>query len=401
VVLSRRLKINVSNFHPIHYRTADGILVSGRNSGTHWLRFMLSHALAKQYGLPAPTLSSGPESEAFICGPKQPVKHAQLPRIITSHSICSAAVGWGWVRSAFRLPPIVVLVRDPMEAMLSFHLKWGDRYAVTLEDYARLPASLSRPLADVWWYISFMNCWGKLAAKRRSHVLVVRYEDLQTSPKYWLSRVSGHLGLGLGQEALEAGLAVSGREAVGRSEDPKFGEVIVPSERARRALRFSRQDHLRLASVLAENLRYDFGYGYVGATRRRPLSLSALGLLIATVGYAGFSLFGRPELGLYLPAPWNELEQGVDFSALTVAGALAFPRWGLAWGGYMAGVAALVEAVQISPMVPGDGRLSDLLAESSGALLAPLLMLCLVRLVARFSKGPLRPGAQATDRAWS
>lgn len=402
VVLSRRFKVNVSNFHPIHHRAADAFLVSGRNSGTHWLRFMLSHALARQHGLPPPARSSGPDSEDFITGPKQPQKYPQLPRIITSHSICSAVVGWTWIFALFRLPPMVVLVRDPIEAMLSFHLKWGDRYGVTLEDYAALPPSLGRPLADVWWFISFMNCWGKIAARRRSQVLVIRYEDLQASPKYWLKRISEHLRLGLDEEALKAGLAVSGREVVRRNEDPAFGESIVPAESARLALKFSPSDRRRLAGILAENLRYDFGYGYLQSAKRRlPVSAPALGLFLVAVAYAAFSLFLRPEFGLLLPAPWNEVEQGLDFSALTLSALLAMPRLGLAWAGYLAGAAGLIEVIQIPPQIPGDGSLFDFAVESSGALLAPLLMLGIVRLLARLSQSPLRPGAQPTDRAWS
>jgi len=36
----------------------DGFLISGHNSGTHWLRFMLSTAIAHRLGLPRPICSS-------------------------------------------------------------------------------------------------------------------------------------------------------------------------------------------------------------------------------------------------------------------------------------------------------------------------------------------------------
>ena len=49
----RALFIDLSNFLLIEHRRVGGFLISGKNSGTHWLRFMLSHAMARRYGCQA------------------------------------------------------------------------------------------------------------------------------------------------------------------------------------------------------------------------------------------------------------------------------------------------------------------------------------------------------------
>ena len=58
---------DLSRFHLLHYGDrVDGFLISGHNSGTHWLRFMLSAAIANRLDLPRPAYSSGPESDVYI-----------------------------------------------------------------------------------------------------------------------------------------------------------------------------------------------------------------------------------------------------------------------------------------------------------------------------------------------
>ena len=50
--LVRIVQADVSNFFLYQYRDVDAFLITGKNSGTHWLKFMLSCALAT--GPPSP-----------------------------------------------------------------------------------------------------------------------------------------------------------------------------------------------------------------------------------------------------------------------------------------------------------------------------------------------------------
>jgi hypothetical protein len=261
------LRIDLGNFHLAHYRHVDGFLVSAKNSGTHWLKCMLSHALARQYDLPPPQRTSGRDAEDFIGHPRWPHKHRRLPRIGSSHNLPSALLTGPQARRLLGLPPIVVLVRGIPEAMLSHWVKWGPAKGLSLTDYVRLPARGRRDVADVWWYLEFFNRWGRAAQACPADVLVVRYEDVLEAPALWLRCIAAHLGFPLSAEALGAGLDAYSREFVAARLDPAYGEDIVPDRSRRFAARLSPADEAYLRDVLAERLRYEFGYGHAGPGR--------------------------------------------------------------------------------------------------------------------------------------
>jgi hypothetical protein len=257
---TRRLSVDLSNFHLLHYRHVDGFLVTAKNSGTHWLRFMLSHALARQYGLPAPLHSSGRASDDFIGHPKWGRKYPQVPFIGSSHNVPSALFAQTWFAGAVRSPPVVVLVRDIREAMLSHWVKWGPQLDLSLHDYVRSPAPGRREVADAWWYIDFFNRWGRMAVTFPERVLIVRYEDLQADAQTWLTRISAHLVLGLEAEAIALAAKLSDRGSLRARLDPEYGEEIVPDPIRRGTAAFNAEDEAHLRAVFARHLRHAFGY---------------------------------------------------------------------------------------------------------------------------------------------
>jgi hypothetical protein len=270
-LLARRLRTDLSNFHLLHYRSIDGFLVTGKNSGTHWLRCMLSHALAHQFDLPAPDHTSGRASEDFIGHPRWRPKHAHLPHIGSSHTLPSAISGAPLVRRLLGLPPVVVLVRSIPDAMLSHYVKWGAQNDLSLADYVHLPAPGRRDLADVWWYIDFFNRWGAIAQACPRDVLIVRYEDLRADTGFWLERVAAHLGLQLGEAAVAAALAASDRDFLRARLDPAYGETIVPDRKLRESVAYSADDQAYLRDLLRTRLKFDFGYGHADVRRPCPL----------------------------------------------------------------------------------------------------------------------------------
>lgn len=264
-------RVDLSNFHLARYRQIDGFLITGKNSGTHWLKCMLSHALAHDFGLPPPSRTSGRDAEDFIGHPRWPQKHPGLPRIGSSHNLPSALVGLPLVRQALGMPPVVVLVRDILEAMLSHYVKWRPTLGMSLADYARSPAPGRRKVADVWWYMDFFNRWGQAACDNPGEIIVVRYEDLRQDTGSWLRRAARHMGVDLTDGAVDAALAASAKEFLRERLDPAYGEEIVPDRTLRAATRFSDADRDHLRAIMAERLKFDFGYGYAAAaTRRMP-----------------------------------------------------------------------------------------------------------------------------------
>jgi Sulfotransferase domain len=396
----RALLINLSNFHLVQYRDVSGFLVSGKNSGTHWLRHMLSHAIAQRYGLPPPAFSSGRESEDFVGHPRWPRKHPHLPFIASSHNLPSSMLSWRWVRWLFDLPPVVVLVRDPKEAMLSHFVKWRDVLGLSLHDYICNQSTKRKQLADGWWYIDFFNRWGHMAEAMPPHVLVVRYEELQKAPEYWLGRISDHIGLGLDAAAIAAAMQVSSRESVQSTLDPAYGEAIVPDASERARARLSPAENLFLTRQFDEHLRYDFGYGHVRRTNRAArsaagehgLAWAKAGFLLA-IGYAFFNQVGRPYFGLTLGAPWSQLELTGVFTIMTALGPQSFPKLKAAVPALLSAGGAMVEWAQHWRLAPGVGSLSDLTAEVAGIAVASTVMLFI-------ASTPMVQGARQT-RAFS
>jgi hypothetical protein len=264
------LRTDLGNFFLLHYRSVDGFLITGKNCGTHWLKWMLSHAMARHYDLPPPEFSSGAEADAFIGHPKHGQRHPELPWIGSSHNIPSLILAWPIVRHLFPLPPTVVLVRDIREALLSHYLKRGETYGLTLDAYLRLPPPGRRRITDVWWYVAFFNRWSSLAQAMPDRILVVRYEQLQAAPEYWLGRIAAHYDLSLKPEALTAGLAVASRGSVRDRLAPTEPETIVPAEARRASLTLSPSDEAMLNGILQRWLTEDFGYGYL-ETSHRPI----------------------------------------------------------------------------------------------------------------------------------
>jgi hypothetical protein len=373
----RKLLIDISNFYLLQHRSAGGFLMSGKNSGTHWLRFMLSHAMAQKYRLAAPAYSCGPNSEDFIGQPRPSRKHPHVPFVASSHNLPSSILAWPWLARLLRLPPIVVLVRDPKEAMLSHFVKWAPVLDLDLHEYVCASPPHRKAVADAWWYIDFFNRWGRMREALPDKVLVIRYEDMLAAPERWLRRAADHLGVPLDASAVKAGLAVSSREAVRDQLDLGYGEVIVPDSEARARVTLAPEEDAVLTATFARYLRHDFGYGYARpAYAAAPEGRAfAKGVFAAALAYVLFSIFGRPVMGLDLPAPWDRIELAADFCGLTALGPVAFRRMGGLWPACLAAVGALIEVAQLSPLVPGVASFTDLWVELTGIGVASLALL--------------------------
>jgi hypothetical protein len=258
----RDLENDIQAFHLVRYAGyVDGFLATAKNSGTHWLRFMASHAIAHHLSLPSPETSSGPGSDAFIGHPKHARVHAAAPRIGSSHNIPSRLITAAAETGMLGLPPTVVLVRDPREALASYYVKWAEAYDLgSFSEFLRRPAPGRKKIDDVWWFVRFFNRWGALAEALPGRVLVLRHEDLRADPGEGVRRLWAHWGVALDDADVAAAVAVSSKAAIAAKLDPAYGEAIVPNE-AKRAVVWTDEDRAYLSALLRGHLRHDFGYG--------------------------------------------------------------------------------------------------------------------------------------------
>jgi Protein of unknown function (DUF1232)/Sulfotransferase domain len=257
----RVLCADLSNFFLLQYRGVDGFLITGKNSGTHWLKFMLSCAIAEEFGVAPPSRSSGREADRIIGHPRW-LRPARLPWIASSHTIPSIAFAWTWFAGLLPHPPVVVLVRDIEAAMRSNYLKWRECYGGSTADYVRGDPTGRRYVADLWWYMHFYNRWGDVSRSQPNNVLVVRYEDLQAAPASCLRRITAHYGIRLGDQAINAALRYVDRDTIRALLDPSDDEMVVPSDDAVDRVAFTRDDVAFMHKMMRRHLRCHFGYAY-------------------------------------------------------------------------------------------------------------------------------------------
>ena len=262
-------RADLANFFMLHHRHLHGYMVTAKNSGTHWLKYMLSCALAHDWGVEPPAQTSGPEGDAIIGHPRWKPKYPDKPRIGSSHTITSIAFGLPVLHSTvLRARPTVVLVRDIREAMLSNYLKWN--YGVPFADYVEGKPGGRKYIADAWWYMHFYNRWGDLARAQPDRIIVVRYEDIQAQPEFWLRHVGEHYGFNLSDAAIAAGLAFFDRDAIRRRLGSEQDSRIVPDDEKRAKMKFGPAELAVLQDIFRRHLRHDFGYGYLSGQESVP-----------------------------------------------------------------------------------------------------------------------------------
>jgi hypothetical protein len=252
---------HAANLSILKYFDFQGFLITGQHSGTHWIKWMLSHALAHRYGVEPPRYFNNPSSNDLIGHPRHPRRHPHLPRIASSHSIAPYALDWVWLRKLRSPPPYAVVVRDMRDVLISHYEKWRQHYAVPFSRYVKGDPRGRTYGLDSWEYVRFLNRWGEIARHHPQETLVLRYEDFRSDPLANLRRLARHFSLDLSDSDLMAGIAVGSKEIMARHQDPAVDEKPVRPDGVGDT-RFSAADLAALGAVLDRHLKHDFGYAY-------------------------------------------------------------------------------------------------------------------------------------------
>lgn len=243
------------------YLNFSGFLVTGQHSGTHWIKWMLSHAIAHRYGVSPPRYFNNNSSNELIGHPKHPRPYPTLPRIASSHTIPPYALQWHWVRRVRQPPPYAVVVRDVRDVLISNYEKWRTAYNVPFSRYVAGDPSGKAYVCDVWWYVRFANRWGDVAERHPEKTLILRYENFRKAPGEGLRRICDHFRLDLADADIDAGIAVGSKEIMMRHQDPNIDEKPVRPD-GEGDTHFSQYDFAVLGGILHRHLRHDFGYPY-------------------------------------------------------------------------------------------------------------------------------------------
>jgi hypothetical protein len=257
----RCLNRHSTNLAIMKYVDFQGFLVTGQHSGTHWIKWMLSHALAHRYDVSPPRYMNNKSSNELVGHPKHRRPYPHLPRIASSHSIPPYALEWAWLRALRRPPPYAIVVRDIRDVLISNYEKWRSRYKISFSRYVAGDPRGKRFVCDAWWYIRFLNRWGTIAERWPSETLVLRYEDFRLDALGSLQRLCDHFRLELSRGDLEAGVAMGDKAVMAKYQDPSISVRPLRLDGEGDA-QFSERDLARLGTILDGHLKHDFGYRY-------------------------------------------------------------------------------------------------------------------------------------------
>lgn len=249
----------------IRHREFDGMLVTMRSSGSHWLLWLISMAMCEVYGLEPPAHLNDPRLVGLM---RDPPAHNNLPRIIRTHSEMPVPL-WRMLRHRMRFPKYVMLVRDIRHSLVSYYEKDPPESRPSFSEFLR-GKDVFRYDHTLFRHIRFLNSWDRVRQIDPDAVTVVRYEDLQADPGAHLDRVWRFLGFPdpLSPEANRNAVARSSKDAMARHEDPRERRVVRRGPRTPPEAWFSDADRAYLNAALSRYLRNDYGYDY--ATWKHP-----------------------------------------------------------------------------------------------------------------------------------
>jgi len=208
------------NFTVLRHGAFDGMLCTSKNSGTHWVKYMLAIALAETYGIAPPKYFSEDAVRPYISWTKDKPVHPELPKLAFSHTIPHQLTNWGWARGLAGLPPYVLLVRHPMSILASHFAKWEWDIKVDWLTYLEGEPTGKKYRCDLYWIARFWNRWGEWIEREPDRIHLVHYEDVRQAPRETLQAIASHWGVKLTPAALDAAMRGGTKEAMAEKIDP-------------------------------------------------------------------------------------------------------------------------------------------------------------------------------------
>lgn len=262
---STRITRDLTNLSLVRHRHSDGHIISMHQSGTHWLRNMLSLAMAKVYDLPEPEYI---QNNDFISSPQKPSKYPQIPRIVSSHQIPSPLITNTLAQLLITLPKYVLLVRDPRVIAASHYRKHEPKYKIPFSDFIRANVPALRLASkkrkfdkDIWWDLRFQNSWAKMLQLGPEKIHLVRYEDLRRNTPQHLRAIMQFLGMpNIDEATLDYCIQQSSKEVMAQKEAPDLSLKTVWQDNKNPLAIYSEDDKRFFLETYRKYCKADFGY---------------------------------------------------------------------------------------------------------------------------------------------
>ncbi|MFT5350881.1 MAG: hypothetical protein ACI9MF_001700, partial [Gammaproteobacteria bacterium] len=117
---------------------------------------------------------------------------------------------------------------------------------------------------DIWWCLRFCNSWGDLQQRFPESTLIVKYEELKSSPLSQLQRIVEYWQLELDESHLLYAINESSKEKMARKKDPEdpFNVTVIRNDKQSFLDWYDKAQTEYVIQVCNDFLKYDFGYDY-------------------------------------------------------------------------------------------------------------------------------------------
>jgi hypothetical protein len=253
---ARAVEGGLLNLRWLRYMRRDGVIASMQQSGTHWIRFMLSLTLAKLYDIPSQFYIQ----DRSIVG-KPIFRH--IPQIVDTTMIPHYYLRSRILFRPLRVPRYLILVRDLRDSLVSHYEKQRSAYGVDFSTFLRGDVSRKRYNNDIWTRIRFLNGWGPVVERQPEHVAVLKYEDLVADTHGELARVCDHFGIeGVTADLIDEVVNASSKAEMAKLSDPSKTRRAVRADPRPAEEWFGPDDRQFFAELCRLYLKYTFGYRY-------------------------------------------------------------------------------------------------------------------------------------------
>jgi hypothetical protein len=252
----KRLIQDYTNFSLLFRRNHDGHIVSMHQAGTHWLRNLITHVIAREHGL---TIPQNIRSDEVVGSIRNPPSHGG-PVIVQTHSIPSPLFASPVLRSMLRYPKYLVLIRDPRVMLASHYKKRKGDSPWSFSDYLRRNKKTRQFRKNIWWDLRFLNTWLPLAQSWPAHIRVVKYEDLRRDTLGELNKIVDYFGIKVSDpDTLAWSVAECSKEAMSQKEGERTHKVVRQDETNPLAI-YTTEDRQFFNDTYRRYLKADIGY---------------------------------------------------------------------------------------------------------------------------------------------
>ncbi len=239
----------------LKHRDFIGMLVTMHQSGTHWVKHILTSAIYHEKGFEQP--KSIYDEDRFIGNPKSHRGRPGVPSITASHSIPHILLGSQLLHRMVTFPKYVILVRDIRACLVSNYEKW--KPSCGFSEYLHGDVRGKRFNSDIWWCIRFYNAWGRVLENVPDKATLIRYESMKEDTYTEFSKLVDFMGLEISRESIEFAINFSGKETMAKRQNPDDLQVVRKDNRPPEEW-FSEEDMQFFMETCRRYLKYDMGY---------------------------------------------------------------------------------------------------------------------------------------------